>query len=246
MFAGDLNKNFASQETSPFWDLFEFPEFLKGIADYSLSSANVQQFLKRTDLHFDLVINEEFFMESFLMFAHKYKAPLVTISTYGTSDFFDRGMGLMTPWSHVSHSMLSFSDNMSFYERCYNVAFSTLDYFMRRFFHLPKQMQVAQKHFSNLEPLPPVEDLLKNISVTLVYTHRSIAYPRPSMPGIVNIGGAHIKPVEPLSKDIQSFLDGAKDGAIFFSLGTIIKSSRMPQEKLSAVLGERICHDYYC
>lgn len=226
-----------SQETSPFWDLFEFPDFLGMIADYSLSSKNVQEFVKRTDLHFDLVINEEFFMESFLMFAHKYKTPLVTISTYGTSDFFDRNMGLQTPWSHVAHSMLSYSDNMSFYERWYNAAFSTVDYIMRQFAHLPRQTQVAEKYFSDLAPLPTLGELMKNISMILVYTHRSVAYPRPAMPGIVNIGGAHIKEPKPLPNDIQTFLDEAKDGAIFFSLGTIIKSSRMPMDKMDAVLG---------
>lgn len=49
-------------------------------ADYALTSANVQAFLKRTDQQFDLVINEEFFHDSYLMFGHKFKAPIVTIS----------------------------------------------------------------------------------------------------------------------------------------------------------------------
>ncbi|KAJ6643292.1 UDP-glycosyltransferase UGT5 [Pseudolycoriella hygida] len=52
----------------------------KFAAEYAFDSLQVQRFLQRQDLHFDLVINEEFFQESFLMFAHKYKTPLVTIS----------------------------------------------------------------------------------------------------------------------------------------------------------------------
>lgn len=69
-----------SAEKSPFLSVFEYTEFCEISADYALSTANIQKFLKRKDLHFDLVINEEFFHDSFLMFAHKFNAPLVTIS----------------------------------------------------------------------------------------------------------------------------------------------------------------------
>lgn len=148
-------------------------------------------------------------------------------------------MGLLTPWSHVPHSLLSFSDNMTFYERVYNVALSVLDsIIIRRFIHLPHQTEVAQKHFSSLAPLPSLDDLLSKISLIMVYTHRSFTIPRPAMPGLINIGGAHIKPTKPLPNDIQNFLDGATHGAIFFSLGTFVKSSHMPKQQMDAFLSE--------
>lgn len=65
---------------SPFVTIFEYPQFCQISADFALSSANVQAFLKRADLQFDLIINEEFFHDSLLMFAHKFKAPIVSIS----------------------------------------------------------------------------------------------------------------------------------------------------------------------
>lgn len=127
---------------------------------------------------------------------------------------------------------------MTFYERIYNAALSTMDTMIRRFINLPRQTEVAQKHFASLGPLPSLDDLLKRISMILVYTHSSISYPRPKMPSLINIGGSHIKSTKPLPNDIQTFLDGATDGAIFFSLGTIVKSSRMPSDKLQAFLGK--------
>lgn len=39
-------------------------------------------------------------------------------------------------------------------------------------------------------------------------------------------------------QDIKEFLDSATDGAIFFSLGSSAKSSDLPQEKISIILGE--------
>lgn len=146
-------------------------------------------------------------------------------------------MGLATPFSHVPHAILDFSDEMTFSERFYNLALSVFDAaIVRPYFHLPRQMAIAEKHFGDLAPLPSLASLNKNISVTLVYTHRSISYPRPSMPGLISIGGAHIKPTQPLPSDLQQYLDGAKNGVIFFSLGTFLKSSSMSKQHLVAFL----------
>lgn len=120
-----------------------------------------------------------------------------------------------------------------------------MDTLIRRFSHLPRQTEIAEKHFADLKPLPSLDDLLERISVILVYTHASISYPRPKMPGLINIGGAHIKPNKPLPNDIQKFLDEANDGAIFFSLGTFVKSSRMPKDKLMAFLSKKINISYH-
>lgn len=55
---------------------------------------------------------------------------------------------------------------------------------------------------------------------------------------MINIGGAHVKPAKPLPKDLQTFLDEAKDGVVYFSLGTVVQSSALPKEKLQAFLGD--------
>lgn len=41
--------------------------------------ANVQRFIKQAGLHFDAILVEDFFNDSLLMFAHKFKAPVITI-----------------------------------------------------------------------------------------------------------------------------------------------------------------------
>lgn len=56
-----------------------FPAFMKMAADHALNSTSVKEFINRNDLQFDLVINEEVFHESWLMFGHKFKAPIITI-----------------------------------------------------------------------------------------------------------------------------------------------------------------------
>lgn len=129
---------------------------------------------------------------------------------------------------------------MDFGQRWYNTMLSLYDYILHRFIHIPAQTELLKRHFGHLEPLPSIDELRKNISLIFVNAHRSITYPRPSMPGLIYIGGAHIsrKPKQ-LPNDIQKFLDEAQHGVIYFSLGTVVNTSKMPKEKLQVFLGTK-------
>lgn len=158
----------------------------------------------------------------------------------GIPEFFDSEMGMLTPLAHVAQQVLPYTEKMTFAQRYYSSMLSMYTYFVRLFLHYPWHNGIAQKHFAHLEqPLPSIQELRKNISVIFVNVHRSITYPRPHMPGLVYIGGAHIKPKpKPLPSDLQTFIDGAEHGVIYFSLGSWIKSAHMPKEKLDIFLGK--------
>ncbi|ALC40195.1 maker599 [Drosophila busckii] len=70
----------------------------------------------------------------------------------------------------------------------------------------------------------------------LLNSHRGVDVPRPSMPGLINVGGAHIQPAKKLPEEMQGFLDNATHGAVYFSLGSYMKSTDMPPEKLAQLL----------
>lgn len=84
------------------------------------------------------------------------------------------------------------------------------------------------------KPLPHVSDLYRNISLFLVNVHKSIAKPRPQMPGIIHYGGAHIKQPKSLPSHLQNYLDNSENGVILFSLGSYLNSSELPREKIDA------------
>lgn len=68
--------------TSPFLSLTEMIGTMQVVNEHALQNSNVQKLIHSTDLHFDVVINEDFFAENLLMFAHKFKAPIITICEY--------------------------------------------------------------------------------------------------------------------------------------------------------------------
>lgn len=61
-------------DTVRLYELFCTPS-----SDQGLNSTNVQKIIHSQNMHFDLVINEDYFHESWLMFAYKFNAPIVTI-----------------------------------------------------------------------------------------------------------------------------------------------------------------------
>lgn len=134
---------------------------------------------------------------------------------------------------------------MSFTERWYNAIVSAADWVIRRWIFIPGHQALANKFFGHLGEVPSIDDLNKNVSIVFVNSHRSLAPPRPSMPNIIEIGGSHIKPAKALPADLKAFLDGAKDGAIYMSFGTVMQSSKMSKTTLNAFLSQYIEFFYF-
>ncbi|XP_308459.5 UDP-glycosyltransferase UGT5 [Anopheles gambiae] len=206
-------------------------------AEYAFTRDNVMEFLRNDKTQFDLLLAEQFYQEAYLMLAHKYKVPIVSIGTFGFAQYMGPMMGLMNAWSHVPHEFLPFTDHMSLYERAYNSFVSSYELLLRSWYYLPEQQAMADKHFSFLPgPLPRLSDLERQVSVILLNSYPPLTSTRAKVPGLVQVGGLHIKPPKRLPDDLQTFIDGATDGVIYFSLGTNLRSADMPPEKLSIIL----------
>jgi UDP:flavonoid glycosyltransferase YjiC (YdhE family) len=75
---------------------------------------------------------------------------------------------------------------------------------------------------------------MQNVSLVLINHHFSTSSIRPFVVNMIEIGGIHVDEPKALPDDIQEFLDSANDGAILFSMGSIIKSKDFPKEKREA------------
>lgn len=205
--------------------------------DYAFKRENVKEFLREDNSRFDLILAEQFYQEAFLMLAHKYRAPVVTVGTFGFAQYMGPLMGMMNMWSHVPHEFLPYTDRMTFWQRMYNSVTSAYELFLRSVYYMPRQEGMALEHFGHLKgPLPKVADLERQISVMLLNSHTPLTTTRAKVPGLIQVGGLHIKEPKPLPNDLQKFLDEAHDGAIYFSLGTNLRSADMPKDKLNAIL----------
>lgn len=57
-------------------------------------------------------------------------------------------------------------------------------------------------------------------------------WPVPALPDLVEVGGMHCRPPKPLPSDLDDFISGAKNGLVYFSLGSIAKSESLPEDFL--------------
>ncbi|KAG8272882.1 UDP-glucuronosyltransferase 1-1 [Homalodisca vitripennis] len=165
--------------------------------------------LLESDARFDLIILEMFDSDCFLGLVHKYKVPHIGFNSAKTSPDQDRIVGTPNYPAYVSHINLPFTNRMGLFHRVINLMG---------------------------EGVPPLEQLVHNASLILVNTHFSLLGSRPLVPAHIEVGGIHIKPVKPLSKDLNNFLNESPEGAIIFSMGSVLKSSSFPVNKRQAIM----------
>ncbi|XP_021699050.1 UDP-glucuronosyltransferase 2A3 [Aedes aegypti] len=185
---------------------------------------------------FDLIVLEIFMNDAMIGFCHHFKAPCIGMSTFGASKWTADLVGTPSPPSYVPNAFLGFSDRMSFKERLFNTLMSAMEILVDATIDYPVQNKIYQDAFPG--PKPPLAELKKKaISLVLLNNHFSLNYPRPYVTGMIEVGGMHINRVpKPLPDNIQSFMDNATDGVIYFSMGSNIKSKDLPIEKRDAFL----------
>lgn len=69
---------------------------------------------------------------------------------FGHSDHFDRTRGFLTPWSFVPHHFLTYSDDMTYTQRVYNVILSLYDWWHRSWISTTRQNDIARRYFGHL------------------------------------------------------------------------------------------------
>ncbi|XP_061726212.1 UDP-glucosyltransferase 2-like [Cydia pomonella] len=87
--------------------------------------------------------------------------------------------------------------------------------------------------------LPLLEDMKYHASLILGNSHVAVGHPTKLPPSYVPIAGYHIQD-KPLPEDLQKIMDNAKNGVIYFSMGSMIQSKRMSEslkQGLLAMLG---------
>lgn len=210
-------------------------EMGQNITRWTLENKNVQNFLK-TNQHFDVIVIEVFGQESLFGLMHHFNAPLIGVSAFGASHLTTDLVGSPNFASYVPHTITSYSDRMSFSERLQNSLYFWAEMFLFPRYHLSIQQQMMEKYFPNTTNWPSLEQMRKNVSLVLLNTHVTYGTPRPYAPNMIEVGGMQIRQnIEPLPKSIQTFLDEARNGAIFLSLGTNVNLTKLPQHKLQAI-----------
>lgn len=177
------------------------PYFLYQFAQYSCEigyqSKALQKFIKMNK-KFDLIIGEFFNSNCFLGLVHKFKAPLIGISSSTIMHWMNERFGNPSHPAYIPNNLMDFSDKLSFFERLENFLVGLIHQMFFTHIVARNDEQIARKYLG--QELPPLDKIIMNSSLFLVNTHFTLNLPRPLVPGVIEVGGIHINKVKLLPK----------------------------------------------
>jgi hypothetical protein len=209
-----------------------FANMMVGMCEETLNHTNVQKLI-HSDEKFDVVIVEQFMNEAQKALATRFNAPLILFSTMGANSWVNQLIGNPQPLAYIPEALLGYSSKMTFSQRLVNIFTYVAQLGLNHFYIYPEHDKLIKKYFPNG---PSIYDVIYNASIVLLNSHPSINQPVPYVPSMIDVGGLHVKTPKKLPTDLQQLLDNAKEGVIYFSLGSNLKSALLPNEKRQILL----------
>ncbi|CAG4959437.1 unnamed protein product [Colias eurytheme] len=211
-------------------------EVMYTLANATVNHPNVQNLMNNLDEKFDLVIAEWMYNELYAGIAAVFKCPLIWSSSVNPHPLV---LALIDEAPNPAYAAdLVQSDAVppfTFWERCQELW--TQIYTQYLLWQLRAgDNQVYIDAFTppfqkRGQALPPYEEVKYNASLILGNSHVSTGEAIRLPINHINIGGYHIdETVKPLPKDLQEIMDNGKNGVIYFSMGSMLKSRSMPNE----------------
>ncbi|KAF2902531.1 hypothetical protein ILUMI_03654 [Ignelater luminosus] len=199
--------------------------FFYDVMEEQMQLPEVQNLLKNETEHFDVVMLEFPLLASF---AERFDCPIILMSSADLPSYTYHALGNPSHPVLNPDLMLGFSYKLNFFQRLTSSLFTVSMEYIFKYGIMPFLDGLVKKHFGN--DYSPLEETLKRTCLLLVNTNLIFQPPRPLLPNIIEIGGGiHITPAKPLPRDLQHQLDKAKDGFIYFSLGSNVKSNRLSE-----------------
>lgn len=166
----------------------------------ALNNTKVGDFIHSDGYKFDLVLFENFQHECFVTMGHKFGAPVVQLIP--ASPVAAHSVWHSQPFnpSYIPDPNSGYTDKMPFFVRTTNFLVVLLQLLLYPLFYTPKQTEIMNNYFNytGWETRPSIEEMTKNISLTLINTHFTIGTARPLVPSFIEVAGMHLKPASKL------------------------------------------------
>ncbi|XP_045463150.1 UDP-glycosyltransferase UGT5-like isoform X1 [Harmonia axyridis] len=187
----------------------------------------VQKIIKGNQ-KFDVVIAEWLFPTS-AAFSVRFNCPLIGATSLGAP------IVALDTVGNPSHPILSPDHNLpigrelSFKDRILSTLYSV---YVRVYYHwvvLPREDRTVKEAFG--ENMPYLGDIERNVSLILLNRNTVFHKVMPLLPSVIELGSVRKVTVKkPIEDELKKFLDDSKNGVIYFSLGSNVLSSNLPED----------------
>ncbi|CAG9799734.1 unnamed protein product [Chironomus riparius] len=210
-------------------------EIFVQLLNEQLSHPEVQKLInEKENYKFDIMMMEHTGHFPYLAFAEIYNIPVIGITSFETGNlvyqYFGSGSNIIT---NVEQMFPYVADEMTFLQRweCLQVNVGVFMAMLTPPFPFLAYGEIMNKYFPKVEK--GIFELMDKVELLMVNAHPAMGFVRPLVPNTVQLGFMHIDPPKPLEEGpLKKFLDESKNGVIYVSFGTNIKSKDLDQELL--------------
>ncbi|CAG9831120.1 unnamed protein product [Diabrotica balteata] len=202
------------------------------VTNAALNHENFKKLISSNE-KFDVVIVQNFKTDALNILQCHYNAPLIVFSVTGPSFWVNPMVGSPLEPSYYPDFFLNYDSNMNLWQRTVNSVLLLSNYITKHLYFMPQQKKFMSEHFPKCTDQ---DAAFYNVSLVFLVTHESANQPIPLVPNMINIGGHHVKPAKELPKDLKVFMDKAKEGVVYFSLGTNVDPAQMAPETQRAIV----------
>nr|AEW43125.1 UDP-glycosyltransferase UGT40F1 [Helicoverpa armigera] len=217
-------------------------EIITTITDVTLANPSVQKLLRDPNQKFDVIVAEYFFNNIYSALSAIYDAPFIWFLTIVPhSMILDQIHGPMNP-AYSSDYIEARIAPYSFAERVRGLYFTLSLLYNLHVSFPPVEEAIYHKHIPTIlkslgKPIADYKVLTYNVSMVLGNSQVAIESAVPLPPNFKHIGGYHIDDdVKPLPENLKKIFDNAKNGVVFFSLGSNLRSKDLPEDMKQGIL----------
>ncbi|KAJ8959696.1 hypothetical protein NQ318_021888, partial [Aromia moschata] len=213
------------------WDFYDvIPKYVSQILDTQIPHPTFQRLINGKD-NFDLVM-VSYHYPQLLVFGKLYNCPTILFSPYYLYTYYYRGVPSHPAiWADV---MLPFHFPSDFREKLISAVFNLLAWNSIITKDIPEKERFIRRHFNMSFS---VDELVRDVDLIFVRTHPIIHGVRAFEPATIEIGyEGKPKYPKPIEMGLKQFLDNAKDGFIYFSFGSNVKSKDISRNLLKTIL----------
>lgn len=182
---------------------------------------------------YDVLVLVQLRNEALKLLGPHFGAHIVSFCTFGPYSYINYMISNPTPLSYVPEYLLGYSTQMNFTKRLINVCMHIFTFFVLQFYQLREHERMAKQYIPNSGSLYPT---IFNVSLVLLNSQDGLHGAAPYVPVMKNIGGFHITERKKLPNDLQEFLDTSKNGVIYFSMGSNLKSANFKSQILNTFI----------
>ncbi|KAJ0172130.1 hypothetical protein K1T71_012103 [Dendrolimus kikuchii] len=242
-----LNIGYLMENEPPLNDISYLHDFTVRSAIETFDNEHVKALLEDTNEKFDAIIVD--FCETDLLAAYSvvYDAPLIIMYSMGAHSQVLRLIDKPTNPAYTSDHLSSNVPPFNFRQRVEELWAQIKWRWIKTFTTEKIEEAVYKKYFEPLlakrgRMLPDFHDMMYNVSLVLGNEHHAIGNIPSTPQNFKFVGGYHIEtPVKALPKNLQELMDNAKNGVIYFSMGSTWQSKDIPKvmiENLLKMFGE--------